>query len=69
MQKAAIKREKLRKAFTALEAIYLNPVLEDRVNIDATIQRFEFTFALCWKFLKDYFQERGLVLNYPKEIL
>jgi nucleotidyltransferase substrate binding protein (TIGR01987 family) len=42
---------------------------EDRVNVDATIQRFEFTFELAWKFLKDYFWEQGLELNYPKEII
>lgn len=41
----------------------------DRVNIDATVRRFEFTFELAWKFLKDYFLEKGLSLNYPKEII
>ncbi len=43
--------------------------MDDRANIDATIQRFEFTFELGWKFLKDYFEEKGLILNYPKEII
>ena len=42
---------------------------EDRINIDATIQRFEFTFELAWKFLNDFFFGRGLELNYPKEII
>jgi len=69
MSKMQIKLEKFRQALTALEQIYLNPPLENRVNIDATIQRFEFTFELAWKFLKDYFAERGLQLNYPKEII
>jgi nucleotidyltransferase substrate binding protein (TIGR01987 family) len=69
MQKTKIKFEKFTKALAALEAIYLHPITEDRVNIDATIQRFEFTFELCWKFLKDYLQEQGLNLNYPKEVI
>lgn len=69
MLKTKIKFEKFYKALRTLDAIYLKPVMEDRVNIDATIQRFEFTFELAWKFLKDYFQERGLNLNYPKEII
>ena len=69
MQKSKIKFEKFQKALNSLEMIYLKPVQEDRSNIDATIQRFEFTFELAWKFLKDYFAERDVILNYPKEVL
>lgn len=69
MLKTQIKFEKFCKALATLEAIYLKPVMDDRANIDATIQRFEFTFELGWKFLKDYFEEKGVVLNYPKEII
>lgn len=69
MQKKQIKFEKFSKAFATLEAIYLNPATQDRINIDATIQRFEFTFELANKFLKDYFLDKGIVLNYPKEII
>lgn len=66
MSKIQFKFEKFCKALTRLEAIYLNPVTEDRVNIDATIQRFEFTFELGWKFLRAYFAEQGTLLNFPK---
>ncbi|RUP36171.1 MAG: nucleotidyltransferase [Acinetobacter sp.] len=69
MLKNKIKFEKFEKALFSLEAIYLKPIQEDRSNIDATIQRFEFTFELAWKFLKDYFFERDIQLNYPKEIM
>ena len=69
MLKSNIKLEKFKKALIALESIYLQPMRQDRSNIDATIQRFEFTFELAWKFLKDYFAERDLELHYPKEIL
>lgn len=69
MKKTQIKFEKFQKALLSLDAIYMKPVMPDRANIDATIQRFEFTFELSWKFLKDYFLEKGLQLNYPKEVI
>ena len=69
MSKSKIKFEKFQKALISLESVYLKPMQEDRTNIDATIQRFEFTFELSWKFLKEFFFERGLDLNYPKEII
>lgn len=69
MLKSKIKFEKFEKALLSLEAIYKKPMQEDRSNVDATIQRFEFTFELAWKFLKNYFSERDIELNYPKEVL
>jgi len=69
MLRSKIKFEKFKKALLSLEAIYLKPMQDDRSNVDATIQRFEFTFELAWKFLKDYFLERDLELHYPKEVI
>lgn len=69
MLKSKIKFDKFKKALLSLEAIYLKSVQDDRANIDATIQRFEFTFELAWKFLKDYLLEQGIELNYPKEVI
>ena len=69
MLRSKIKFEKFKKALLSLEAIYLKPMQDDRSNGDATIQRFEFTFELAWKFLKDYFLERDLELHYPKEVI
>lgn len=68
MQKITDKLKKVEQALIALEDVYLRPVSEDRVNIDATIQRFEFTFELFWKMLKEFFNQHGLELNYPKDI-
>ncbi len=37
------------------------------IVIDATIQRFEYTFEALWKFLKEYLKEReGIISNSPK---
>jgi nucleotidyltransferase substrate binding protein (TIGR01987 family) len=68
MLRSNIKFKKIQKALIAPELIYLKPVQDDRSNIDATIQRFEFTFELAWKFLKDYFLKRDIELYYPKEV-
>ncbi len=64
-----IKLDKWCKALEALEAVYLKPTLEDRINIDATIQRFEFTFELFWKTLKEFFHQKGLEINYPRDVI
>ena len=69
MQKFSIKFSKFKKALQALDAIHDKPMQIDRSNIDATIQRFEFTFELFWKSLKDFFYEKGLELHYPKDII
>jgi len=66
---STIKFETFTKALQSLEAIYLKPMNADRSNVDATIQRFEFTIELAWKWLKDYFLEHDIVLHYPKEVL
>lgn len=60
---------KLSKALTSLEQISFKPMQEDRSNIDATIQRFEFTIELFWKLLKVILEEKGIEATYPKEIL
>ena len=69
MSKMQLKHDLFKKVLLSLQAIYLKPVDADRINIDATIKRFEFTFELSWKCLKQYFQEQGIIVNYPKEII
>lgn len=54
----------LKKANQALkEAVALKPT---RLHKDATIQRFEFTFELCWKTLQTYIRDQGLDCKSPK---
>lgn len=40
---------------------------EPDVLRDATIQRFEFTYELCWKTLKFFLNEKGVLCSTPKE--
>lgn len=60
---------KLSKALLSLESIAQKPLEKDRSNIDATIQRFEFTVELFWKLLKAILENHGVQVEYPKDIL
>ena len=40
-----------------------------RLNRDATIQRFEFTFELSWKTIQEYIRDQGLDCKSPKSCL
>lgn len=42
---------------------------ESEVIRDATIQRFEFTFEVVWKALKQYLEHQGLVCGGPRPTL
>lgn len=60
---------KLGEFLVSLEAIYLKPNQEDCSNIDATIRRFTFTFELFWKTMKTFLNQKGVEVNYPKDVL
>lgn len=53
----------------AIDVYKKNP--NNDIYQDALIQRFEFTFELSWKALKEFMIENGLKddLNFPKQIL
>ncbi len=61
----------LQKALHALTLIYQKPVDTERIYIDATIQRFEFTFELFWKTFNLFFETKGITPEFgsPKDIL
>lgn len=61
--------EKTEKALSALKAMVEKPMQSDRSNIDATIQRFEFTIELFWKLLKRILGEKGIDVTYPRDVL
>jgi len=43
----------------------------DDLRIDGILQRFEFTFELAWKCMKDYLEKEGIVssIGSPREII
>lgn len=41
----------------------------DELQSAGLIQSFEFTFELAWKTLKDYLQEQGLEVQFPREAI
>ncbi|MCX5923880.1 MAG: HI0074 family nucleotidyltransferase substrate-binding subunit [Candidatus Dependentiae bacterium] len=62
--------DQLEKAITRLEQAVQRPVSSDRLEIDGTIQRFEFTIELFWKALKKkLFEEYGVEVHAPKQVL
>lgn len=68
-KKISLNLNKLTKAVKALEEMAAEPYHTNRMNIDATIQRFEFTVELFWKFLKSVLESMGIETQYPKEVL
>ena len=63
-----IKAELFFKAIEALEEVLSTNIVPPAVQRDAAIQRFEFTFELAWKMLKDIYWQEGVQLNSPKEV-
>lgn len=67
--KISLNFTKLEKALCSLEKAAAFPAMEGRLNIDATIQRFEFTIELFWKLLKSILESKGVEVQYPKDVL
>jgi nucleotidyltransferase substrate binding protein (TIGR01987 family) len=59
----------LSKAFAQLkqaaEAISTLSELEK----EGLVQRFEYTFELSWKTLKDYLESKGVMVSFPREVI
>lgn len=61
--------ENFDKAFTQFEnAFNLYSELSD-LEKEGLIQRFEYTFELAWKTLKDYLEANGVIAKFPKETI
>ena len=67
--KLSLTLENLKKAVIRLEEMVAQPVDSYRAQIDATIQRFEFTFELFWKTLKIFLETEGQITRFPRETI
>lgn len=64
--KLQLQLEQLSKAMATLsEALEMEPT---QINKDGTIQRFEYTFKLCWKIMQSVVKSGGILdVNSPRE--
>lgn len=69
MKRFEERKKDLKRATERLEEA-LN-VEETEISIDGTLHRFEFTFELAWKTLKDYMEYNGIIetTGSPREVL
>lgn len=58
--KLELAQSKLANALERLEELMDDPIDSHKAIIDATIQRFEFTFELFWKWLRLLIKEKGV---------
>jgi len=63
----AVSLKTLKEALKSLENV-LDDSFSDVVR-DATIQRFEYTFELCWKTIKTFAQFEGVDCNSPRQCI
>lgn len=63
--------ENFEKALRLLREALVESDQHSILEIEGTVQRFEFTFELAWKTLKDYLEETGIPLSpgTPKNVI
>jgi nucleotidyltransferase substrate binding protein (TIGR01987 family) len=71
MDKSDVKLElaQLERAYKRFEEVLKRDPLKDDIAIDASIQRFEFTYELGWKTLRRFLSLEGVIAATPKEVL
>lgn len=57
------------KAFKQLQQAVLQADKLDNLSKEGLIQRFEYTFELCWKTLKDYLESKGELDKSPRDVI
>jgi nucleotidyltransferase substrate binding protein (TIGR01987 family) len=60
--------ENLRRAYSLFDEGVKAESL-NRLEKEGVIQRFEYTFELSWKTMKDYLESQGVTASYPREVL
>ncbi len=69
MKRLEERKSDLEKALKKLEEAIKESKTE--LGIDGTLHRFEFTFELAWKTIKDYLEYQGVIENTgsPREVI
>ncbi len=57
------------KAFALLEEVVVNFSTLNTVEKEGLVQRFEYTFELAWKTVKDYLQYQQIDCQFPREVI
>ena len=61
--------ENFTKAYNKLrEAVSIYTQLND-IEKEGMVQRFEYTFELAWKTLKDYLESKGEIEKFPRDVI
>jgi len=61
---------KLSNALDSLESAINSKPIPNRIHIDATIQRFEFSIELFWLLLREIIRDKGVDnVSFPKDVL
>ena len=58
-----------KQALARLEEALSKDPEKDSLYLDAVIQRFEFTYELCWKLQKAYLAYLGIEANNPRSVI
>lgn len=61
--------ENLEKAYCQLESAVKTIERLSDLEKEGLIQRFEYTFELAWKTLKDYLESQEVITNFPREVI
>lgn len=70
MNKMMVKMDDLDRALSRLKESLARDPEKDDIVIDATIQRFEFTYELSWKLMKSYLEYTGVIeLSSPRSTI
>lgn len=61
--------ENFKAAFFKFSQAVENSDNLDELSKEGLIQRFEYTFELAWKTIKDYLESKGEIVKFPREVL
>lgn len=57
------------KAYNQLHAAVIQYDNLSKLEKEGLIQRFEYTFELAWKTLKDFLESQGVTADFPREVI